>query len=54
MSTSVELFGGAIVSVLPQDCFSDISQVRQVPDNQEVFVYTKSESDVVVRFCNVY
>jgi len=44
----IELFGGAIVSVLPYGCFSDVSQVRQVPDNQEVFLYTKSESDIAL------
>lgn len=44
----VELFGGAIVSDLPNGFFSDISQVRQVPDNQEVFLYTKSESDIAL------
>lgn len=31
------LFGGAIVSIFPQR-FQDVSNVRQVPDHQEVFV----------------
>ncbi|KAF2084527.1 Mog1p/PsbP-like protein [Saccharata proteae CBS 121410] len=34
---STELFGGAIVVDLPA-CFVDASNIRQVPDNQEVFL----------------
>ncbi|CAG9980760.1 unnamed protein product [Clonostachys byssicola] len=34
---SVPLFGGAIVSDLP-DHFADVSKLREVPDNQEVWI----------------
>lgn len=35
--TRTPLFGGALESELP-DNFADVSKLRQVPDNQEVFI----------------
>lgn len=35
--TRTPLFGGALESALP-DNFADVSKLRQVPDNQEVFI----------------
>jgi hypothetical protein len=37
-TTKIELFGGALTTMVPKGFFSDISNFRQVPDNQEVFV----------------
>lgn len=37
-ATKIDLFGGALTAMVPKGFFSDISTVRQVPDNQEVFV----------------
>jgi hypothetical protein len=36
-TTSVELFGGAIICNFPKT-FMDLSTIRQVPDNQEVWI----------------
>eukprot|EP00516_Mucochytrium_quahogii_P000617 CAMPEP_0203757484 /NCGR_PEP_ID=MMETSP0098-20131031/10521_1 /ASSEMBLY_ACC=CAM_ASM_000208 /TAXON_ID=96639 /ORGANISM=" , Strain NY0313808BC1" /LENGTH=171 /DNA_ID=CAMNT_0050649701 /DNA_START=1011 /DNA_END=1523 /DNA_ORIENTATION=+ len=44
---SRELFGGAITGVLPES-LQDISQVREVPDNQEVFSDQDSDRSVIV------
>lgn len=33
----VDLFGGAIVASIPST-FEDVSDIRQVPDNQEVYL----------------
>jgi hypothetical protein len=41
------LFGGAIVGNLPA-CYADISNMRQVPDNQEVFVDNDTEASLIV------
>jgi hypothetical protein len=42
-----ELFGGAIQIFIPST-FCDVSNFRQVPDNQEVFVDANSEISVIV------
>jgi hypothetical protein len=42
-----DLFGGAIVSRLP-DNFADISQFREVPDHQEVFVENESDASIII------
>jgi len=50
MTKSVTLFGGALTCVLPVD-FVDVSQLREVPDNQEVWVRTgagTSEESVII------
>lgn len=41
------LFGGAIVIDIP-DRFQDISEVREVPDNQEVFVDITTDESLIV------
>jgi hypothetical protein len=43
----VELFGGAIVISIPSQ-WRDVSQVRQVPDNQEVYQDCTEESGGVI------
>jgi len=47
MSTRRALFGGAIVFDIPPECI-DVSDFRQVPDTQEVFLYPESGISVVV------
>ncbi|EGN95995.1 hypothetical protein SERLA73DRAFT_185471 [Serpula lacrymans var. lacrymans S7.3] len=42
-----ELFGGAIVADLPPRVI-DVSNLRQVPDNQEVFVYAENSVSFVI------
>ncbi|CAM9676587.1 unnamed protein product, partial [Phaeothamnion confervicola] len=41
------LFGGALRCVMPAS-FRDVSEVRQVPDHQEVWVDKKSDVSIVV------
>ncbi|XP_065842779.1 ran guanine nucleotide release factor-like [Oscarella lobularis] len=41
------LFGGAFTCVLPS-CSVDISQIRQVPDNQEVFAHLETDQSVLI------
>eukprot|EP00033_Pygsuia_biforma_P006058 GCRY01006727.1.p1 GENE.GCRY01006727.1~~GCRY01006727.1.p1 ORF type:complete len:189 (+),score=37.25 GCRY01006727.1:104-670(+) len=43
----IELFGGAVVCDIPPRFF-DISQLRQVPDNQEVFTDANRDETLVV------
>ncbi|KAK3706864.1 hypothetical protein LTR37_012543 [Vermiconidia calcicola] len=43
----VDLFGGAITSSLPAT-FADVSEIRQVPDNQEVYLDKDGFSSIVV------
>lgn len=43
---NVSLFGGAITSVVPHG-YADVSLLRQVPDNQEVFAHAESDSSVI-------
>jgi hypothetical protein len=46
-SVARELFGGAIrISVPPR--FEDVSGVRQIPDNQEVFVCQESDQSIII------
>eukprot|EP00573_Skeletonema_grethae_P004421 CAMPEP_0201694038 /NCGR_PEP_ID=MMETSP0578-20130828/6438_1 /ASSEMBLY_ACC=CAM_ASM_000663 /TAXON_ID=267565 /ORGANISM="Skeletonema grethea, Strain CCMP 1804" /LENGTH=184 /DNA_ID=CAMNT_0048179661 /DNA_START=197 /DNA_END=748 /DNA_ORIENTATION=- len=47
MSEVRELFGGAMVCRIPS-AWRDVSQVRQVPDNQEVYQDCSEESGAVV------
>lgn len=42
-----QLFGGSFLLDLP-DNFLDVSQLRQVPDNQEVFVSKDSDESFVI------
>lgn len=44
----VQLFGGALEMTLPVGDFLDVSHVRQVPDNQEVFVDKHSDLSIIV------
>ncbi|KXS95888.1 hypothetical protein AC579_10579 [Pseudocercospora musae] len=43
---TVELFGGAIVADIPAT-FEDVSKIRQVPDNQEVYLDKDGFSSIV-------
>ncbi|KAK6587878.1 hypothetical protein RS030_81313 [Cryptosporidium xiaoi] len=43
----VVLYGGAILLHIPKD-FDDISKIRDVPDNQEVFVDNNSECSIII------
>ncbi|KAK5126300.1 hypothetical protein LTR85_010536 [Meristemomyces frigidus] len=43
---SIELFGGAITVALP-DTFADVSEIRQVPDHQEVWLERDGFTSVV-------
>ncbi|KAI8622709.1 hypothetical protein BC830DRAFT_1052748, partial [Chytriomyces sp. MP71] len=47
MTQSHPLFGGAISLLLPNG-YVDASQLRQVPDNQEVFVSSTDNSSIIV------
>ncbi|KAF7295115.1 hypothetical protein MIND_01049900 [Mycena indigotica] len=48
MSTIIrDLFGGAIKAVLPSNLV-DASDFRQIPDNQEVFLYPDSNVSIIV------
>ncbi|TYZ64718.1 hypothetical protein PybrP1_002531 [[Pythium] brassicae (nom. inval.)] len=47
MSTTRELFGGAISCSIPGS-FADVSEFRQVPDNQEVFADAQSDQCVIM------
>ena len=42
-----QLFGGAITCAIPGE-FDDISSVRQVPDNQEVYVHRSGDVSIIV------
>ncbi|KAF9653043.1 Mog1p/PsbP-like protein [Thelephora ganbajun] len=42
-----DLFGGAIVFSIPPQC-KDVSDLRQVPNNQEAFVYRNSPISIIV------
>ncbi len=46
-SVDKELFGGAIVSKLPET-FVDVSQFREIPDHQEVFVDNDSDASLII------
>ncbi|KAK9174386.1 Ran-interacting Mog1 protein family protein [Cryptosporidium meleagridis] len=45
--TNRKLYGGAITLNIPKE-FDDISNVRDIPDHQEVFVDELSESSIIV------
>lgn len=40
------LFGGAIEAAVPAE-FTDVSTLRQVPDNQEVFAHAESDRSII-------
>ncbi|KAJ8123973.1 hypothetical protein ONZ43_g192 [Nemania bipapillata] len=44
---STPLFGGALVCDLPTN-FADVSQLRQVPDNQEVYIDKDGFTSIIV------
>ncbi|KAJ3332174.1 hypothetical protein HDU76_001055 [Blyttiomyces sp. JEL0837] len=46
-SEEKELYGGAIVAKLPRS-FVDASQLREIPDNQEVFVDVTTDQSVII------
>lgn len=41
-----DLFGGAVQAAVPA-AFADVSQLRQIPDNQEVFAHADSDRSVI-------
>ncbi|XP_066484937.1 ran guanine nucleotide release factor [Tiliqua scincoides] len=41
------LFGGAFSAFLPPGCL-DVSELRQVPDNQEVFVHPSTDQSIII------
>ncbi|KAJ8342975.1 hypothetical protein SKAU_G00329030 [Synaphobranchus kaupii] len=41
------LFGGALTAVIPHSA-SDISELREIPDNQEVFVHKQTDQSLMV------
>ncbi|CAG8773885.1 16529_t:CDS:2, partial [Acaulospora morrowiae] len=42
-----ELFGGAITTLIPEN-FADISDVREVPDNQEVYANADTDQSIII------
>nr|XP_006627500.1 PREDICTED: ran guanine nucleotide release factor [Lepisosteus oculatus] len=46
-SDSHPLFGGALSAVLPHS-ICDISELREIPDNQEVFAHQHSDQSLIV------
>lgn len=42
-----QLFGGAITAEIPA-VFTDVSQLREVPDNQEVFAHADTDRSVII------
>lgn len=42
-----QLYGGAITAQIPSD-YTDISNIRQVPDNQEVFSHADTDRSVII------
>ncbi|KAL9096421.1 MAG: hypothetical protein Q9165_001418 [Trypethelium subeluteriae] len=47
MSNTIELFGGAIIADYPTT-FIDVSDLRQVPDHQEVYIDANGLTSIVV------
>ncbi|KAI0083993.1 Mog1p/PsbP-like protein [Irpex rosettiformis] len=47
MSDTRQLFGGAITAILPHTLI-DASDIRQVPDTQEVFLYPDSGTSIII------
>ena len=45
----VELYGGAVITNLPVGIV-DVSDMRQVPDNQEVFIIEEGDKDISIIF----
>lgn len=41
------LFGGAFSAVIPSDA-SDVSELREIPDNQEVFAHAHTDQSLIV------
>ncbi|MBN3282108.1 MOG1 factor, partial [Polyodon spathula] len=41
------LFGGAFSAVLPPN-FRDVSDLREIPDNQEVFAHSHTDQSIIV------
>ncbi|CAK7240883.1 MAG: hypothetical protein STHCBS139747_002336 [Sporothrix thermara] len=47
---STPLFGSAIVAELPSN-FADVSKLRQVPDNQEVYIDKDGFTSIIFEIC---
>lgn len=48
-----QLFGGAMAMSLPE-CFIDVSPIRQIPDNQEVFSHGETDRSVIVELLELH
>ncbi|XP_076867375.1 ran guanine nucleotide release factor [Brachyhypopomus gauderio] len=44
---SQPLFGGALSAVIPTKA-ADISELREIPDNQEVFAHTQTDQSIII------
>lgn len=47
-----ELFGGALGIKVPKD-FKDVSEFRQVPDHQEVYVSNDSDDSLIIELLEI-
>ncbi|KAM6970575.1 ran guanine nucleotide release factor [Aplochiton taeniatus] len=41
------LFGGALSAAIP-NCAKDVSELREIPDNQEVFVHSHTDQSIII------
>ncbi|XP_067828118.1 ran guanine nucleotide release factor [Heptranchias perlo] len=41
------LFGGSFSAVLPPNSI-DVSDIREIPDNQEVFIHSKTDQSIII------
>ncbi|XP_043095628.1 ran guanine nucleotide release factor [Puntigrus tetrazona] len=41
------LFGGALSAVIPHSA-QDVSELRQIPDNQEVFAHSQTDQSIII------
>ncbi|PXF47944.1 putative ran guanine nucleotide release factor [Gracilariopsis chorda] len=47
------LFGGAISTAIPPQ-FADVSKIRQVPDNQEIFAHAPTDRSLIVELLQLH
>eukprot|EP00112_Aurelia_sp_Birch-Aquarium-sp1_P011084 Seg234.3 transcript_id=Seg234.3/GoldUCD/mRNA.D3Y31 product="Ran guanine nucleotide release factor" protein_id=Seg234.3/GoldUCD/D3Y31 len=45
--TEKPLFGGSMICLLPDNCI-DVSDLREVPDHQEVFCHKETEQNIII------
>ncbi|KAI8870063.1 Mog1p/PsbP-like protein [Ramicandelaber brevisporus] len=51
--TRRDLFGGAMTATIPVE-FSDVSDFRQVPDNQEVFADPRTDQSIIIEILELH